>query len=83
MVKGAAGTAIHNMNIMSGFDETTGFTTMSLFSHNKNFMKLLEKADHYLIAYAQYPIELVKERSLYGIARVNNIWFLWSHAVCC
>ena len=29
MVKGAAGTAIHNMNIMSGFDETTGLTTMS------------------------------------------------------
>lgn len=31
LVKGAAGQAIHNMNIMTGLDETTGLDTLPLF----------------------------------------------------
>jgi N-acetyl-gamma-glutamyl-phosphate reductase len=31
LVKGASGQAVHNMNIMMGFEETTGLDSLALF----------------------------------------------------
>jgi N-acetyl-gamma-glutamyl-phosphate reductase len=31
LVKGASGQAVHNMNIMMGFDETTALKSIALF----------------------------------------------------